>query len=190
MQLVPGLETMLVISRGAAQGWRVAFWTVLGMTLVAGAIQLPLLIFGVAAAVQSSPVVLKTLRLMGAIYLMALGARLLLKATPIADSASRQAARLSAMREGAAINLSNPNSILFMLLFLPQFVEPARGPVTLQLMLLGVTQKVMGFAVLICTALASGAVGKWLKRHPKGILWQQRLAGAAILAIGAYFLLG
>src|SRR3954454_250937 len=30
MQLVPGPETMLVISRGIGQGRRVAFWTVLG----------------------------------------------------------------------------------------------------------------------------------------------------------------
>src|SRR4051794_21498244 len=46
MQLVPGPETMLVISRGIGQGRRVAFWTVLGMTLVRGAIQLPLLALG------------------------------------------------------------------------------------------------------------------------------------------------
>jgi hypothetical protein len=35
MQLVPGPETMLVLSRGIGQGRRVAFWTVLGMTLAA-----------------------------------------------------------------------------------------------------------------------------------------------------------
>jgi threonine/homoserine/homoserine lactone efflux protein len=29
MQLVPGPETMLVLSRGTGQGRRVAFWTVL-----------------------------------------------------------------------------------------------------------------------------------------------------------------
>src|SRR4051812_26630684 len=49
MQLVPGPETMLVMSRGIGQGRRVAIWTVLGMTLAAGVIQVPLLALGIAS---------------------------------------------------------------------------------------------------------------------------------------------
>jgi hypothetical protein len=38
MQLLPGPETVLVVSRGIGQGRRVAFWTVFGMTMAAGTI--------------------------------------------------------------------------------------------------------------------------------------------------------
>jgi threonine/homoserine/homoserine lactone efflux protein len=50
-QLVPGPESMLILSRGIGQGRRIAVWTVVGMTLVAGSIQLPLLALGVASLV-------------------------------------------------------------------------------------------------------------------------------------------
>jgi hypothetical protein len=62
MQLVPGPETMLVMSRGIGQGRWVAFWTVLGMTVAAGAIQLPLLALGIASVVRSSPFAFGLLR--------------------------------------------------------------------------------------------------------------------------------
>jgi threonine/homoserine/homoserine lactone efflux protein len=189
MQLVPGPETMLVISRGMGQGWLAAFWTVVGMTLIAGAIQLPLLVLGIAAAVKSLHL-FDLLRLIGALYLIVLGVRLLRNGVGIAFTESpSQVSRLHAMREGAIANLTNPNPMLFMLAFLPQFVEPARGAVAMQLMVLGMTQKVIGFAVLICTALVSGVIGQWINSHPQGIVWQGRFAGAAIIAIGVYLLL-
>ena len=54
MQLVPGPETILVVSRGIGEGRRVCFYTVLDMTLIAGAIQLPLLALGVASLLAAS----------------------------------------------------------------------------------------------------------------------------------------
>ncbi|MBV8575317.1 MAG: hypothetical protein JOZ58_09815 [Acetobacteraceae bacterium] len=54
MQLVPGPETMLVVSSGIGEGRRVCFYTVWGMTLIAGAIQLPLLALGVASLLAAS----------------------------------------------------------------------------------------------------------------------------------------
>jgi hypothetical protein len=71
-----------------------------------------------------------------------------------------------AIREGLVANLANPSPPSFMLAFLPQFVDPSRGSVIAQLLVLGATQKVTGFAVLGATALASGAVGGWLARRP------------------------
>src|SRR3954453_20971743 len=78
MQLLPGPETMLVVSRGIGQGRRVAVWTVLGTTLAAGAIQLPLLALGIASVLRSSPLAFELLRWTGAAYLACLGTKLLL----------------------------------------------------------------------------------------------------------------
>jgi threonine/homoserine/homoserine lactone efflux protein len=77
------------------------------------------------------------------------------------------------MREGLIANLTNPNPLIFMLAFLPQFVDPERGPVAAQLLVLGATQKATGFAILGATALAAGAVGGWLARRPGWIAWQE-----------------
>ena len=89
-----------------------------------------------------------------------------------------------AVREGLVANLTNPHPLVFMLAFLPQFVDPSRGSVTAQLLLLGATQKATGFAVLGATALASGAVGGWLARRPGLVVWQERFAGAVMVALG------
>jgi threonine/homoserine/homoserine lactone efflux protein len=95
----------------------------------------------------------------------------------------------AALRDGLVANLTNPNPLVFMLAFLPQFVDPARGAVTAQLLLLGATQKATGFVVLGMTALASGTVGRWLARQPDLIVWQERLAGVAMIALGARLLM-
>jgi hypothetical protein len=49
--------------------------------------------------------------------------------------------------------------------FLPQFVDPAHGSITAQLLTLGMTQKVTGFAILGSAAITSAAIGRWLSRR-------------------------
>src|SRR5882757_7672828 len=75
-QLVPGPDNLLVLSRGIGYGRRVALHTVIGMTLAAGAVPLPLLAVGVASIVRFPPVAFELLRCAGAFYLVWLGAKL------------------------------------------------------------------------------------------------------------------
>lgn len=96
---------------------------------------------------------------------------------------------LAAVRDGLVTNLTNPNSLVLMLAFLPQFVDPARGSATAQLLLFGATQKATGFAVLGATALASGAVGGWLAQRPGFVAWQERFAGAVMVVLGLRLLM-
>jgi threonine/homoserine/homoserine lactone efflux protein len=192
MQAVPGPETMLVLSRGIGEGRRLAFWTVVGMTLAAGAVQLPLLALGVASLVRSSPLAFELLRWTGAAYLVWLGAGLLLRRRAgaaaqgggITPTAAAAPSVWKAVRQGLIANLTNPQPLVFMLAFLPQFVDPSRGSVTAQLLTLGATQKATGFAILGATAIASGAVGGWLARRPGLLAWQERFAGAVMVALG------
>ncbi|MBV9551735.1 MAG: LysE family translocator [Alphaproteobacteria bacterium] len=193
MQLVPGPETMLVISRGIGEGQRVCFYTVLGMTLIAGIIQLPLLVSGVAAIVAASRLAFELLRCGGAIYLLWLGARLMLSrdaaGVGIGQSVQHERSAVEAMRDGLAANLGNPNPIVFMVAFLPQFIDGGRGSVTMQLLVLGATQKLTGFLVLGSTALICGAMGGLLARRPGWLIWQQRIAGLALVGLALRLLL-
>lgn len=75
------------------------------------------------------------------------------------DRGGRAAGPFAAAREGMAGNLANPWPITFMVAFLPQFVDPEAGPVTLQMLLLGATQKMTGVLVLGTYAIGSGAIG-------------------------------
>jgi len=55
IQLSPGPDMLLVIGRGVGQGRRTAFMSAVGMTLVAGFVQVLLLALGIASPVQASP---------------------------------------------------------------------------------------------------------------------------------------
>ncbi|WP_245472628.1 LysE family translocator [Mesorhizobium sp. M7A.F.Ca.MR.148.00.0.0] len=133
---------MLVMARGIGQGRDVALFTVLGMTLGAGLVQLPLIAFGLSSLVHASPLAFNLLRWAGAAYIVWLGVRLLLSSSATIPTGDLKALRpLAAAREGMIANLSNPWPLMFMVAFLPQFVDPHRGSVTLQLVLLGATQK-------------------------------------------------
>lgn len=182
---------MLVMARGIGQGRGVALFTVLGMTLGAGLVQLPLLALGISSLVSASPMAFNLLRWAGAAYLVWLGITLLLASPASLNVADMKNVRpLTAAREGMIANLVNPWPITFMIAFLPQFVDPNGGSVTLQLLLLGATQKMTGVLVLGSYAIASGSIGAWIMDRPRVRLWQQRIAGCFIVGLGIRMAVG
>jgi threonine/homoserine/homoserine lactone efflux protein len=186
LQITPGPDMMLIVGRGIGQGRRIALLSAVGMTAVAGIIQVSLLVLGVASLLAATPVALTALRWVGSAYLIFLGVKLV-RASLADHAAPIPAAPVTAwraVREGAINNLTNPKPLLFMFAFLPQFVDPARGPVWLQLLVLGCLQKLSGLIALGSTALASGAVGGWLARRPEARAWQERFTGLVMIALG------
>lgn len=189
-QLTPGPDMMLVMGRGIGQGRRVALATAFGC-VAAGIIQLPLLAFGVASLVRSSPLAYDLLRYAGAAYLFYLGLKLIFarSAGTAPVPVHRKATASSAIVQGMIANLTNPKTLVFMLAFLPQFVDPGRGPVILQLLLLGATTKATGLVTLGTVAIASGSVGQWVSRRPGFLAWQEKLIGAVMIALGLRLLI-
>lgn len=173
LEISPGPDMMLTIARGVGQGRRIALFTVLGNVFVAGFVQVSFLVLGLVAVVHAWPVALDLFRWAGAAYLMWLGIKMI--ATSGTDTRLRKTAKISdwsAVKEGALNSLTNPKSLLFMFAFLPQFVDPAAGPVWLQLLVLGSIQKLAGIISLGSVAMASGTFGNWLSKHPGFIKWQ------------------
>ena len=185
MQMPPGPDSMLVMARGVGQGRKIALFTVLGMTVGAGVVQLPLLALGVSSLIKASPLAFTALQWSGAAYLVWLGLRMVFKAnyTP-ARHGTRPIKPLTAAREGMIANLINPWPITFMVAFLPQFVDPHGSSATLQMLVLGATQKMTGVFVLGTYAIASGSLGSWIMTRPHVRLWQQRIAGIFIVGLG------
>lgn len=176
---------MLVTARGIGQGRTVALFTVLGMTVGAAMVQLPLVALGVTSLLRASPLAFAALQWVGSAYLVWLGLRLIFTAPDARVQQDKSPIEpLAAAREGMIANLINPWPITFMVAFLPQFVDPHGSSVTLQLLVLGATQKITGVLVLGVYALASGSIGSWIMTRPRVRLWQQRIAGLFIVGLG------
>lgn len=193
LQASPGPHMLLVVGRGVGQGRRVALLTAAGATLLAGLVQLPLLALGVASLIQTSPLAFDLLRWAGAAYLVWLGARLLFRSGSGLDGigAGSPVSDRAALRDGMISNLLNPKVLVFMLAFLPQFVDPnGTWSVTAQLIALGTMQKLSGFVILAGVALGAGGLGNWLSRRPRLLVWQSRFTGIVLVALGLRLALG
>ena len=185
LELSPGPDMMLVMARGIGQGKRTALCTVFGMVFVAGVVQVALLVFGLASVVSRYPLALQLLQWAGAAYLIYLGIKTCVSRTsPLQQRPTRAISDWQAVRQGAANSLTNPKSLLFMFAFLPQFVDPAYGPVWLQLLILGSIQKLTGILSLGAVAIAAGSAGQWLGRNQRILQWQEKFTGLVMVALG------
>lgn len=186
-----GPDMLLVISRGVAHGRRTAISTALGC-VAAGVIQIPLLAFGLASLIASSPVAYDVLRWAGAGYLVYLGIKLMLarqvQEERIAPAAAPALVPWRAFSQGMLTNLTNPATLTFMLAIIPQFAQPSAGSITLQLVVLGVTMKGTGVIVLGSVALASSTASAWLTRRRGFLIWQERFAGAVLVVAATHLL--
>lgn len=187
--LTPGPDMMFVLgqtlSGGARRGWAAAsgIWLgAAGHVAMAG--------FGVAALLAAEPALFHALRLGGALYLLWLGAGALRDAwrgAPALRPTAGEARRV--VLHGAMCNLLNPKIALFFLAFLPQFVDPARGPAWAQMLLLGAMLPILSvpfFALLIAGA---GRAATRLGASARAARWLHGVAGALFLGLGLRLLL-
>jgi threonine/homoserine/homoserine lactone efflux protein len=182
---IPGPNHVYIVTRslsqGRAAGLASAFGVEAGTLVHIGAAAA-----GLSAIVASSALAFDVLRYLGAAYLVYLGVRTLLRRDALAFDGSAAAVPLRRVfADGAMVNVLNPKVALFFLAFLPQFVDPGRGPVAVQVVGLGVILAVIGLASDIGYALAAGVLGSWLRARPGFLRWQRLVAGGIYLSLGA-----
>ena len=184
IQISPGPDMMMVIARGIGQGRRVALTCVAGIS-AAALVQVPALALGVATVFEKSELAYAILKNIGAVYLIYLGIRFLLgSSNPGLSQESAVKSARAAFYQGFWGNLANPKSLVFLLAFLPQFVDPVRGNVATQLLVLGLIHKSVGLLVDGSVAIVSGSSGNWLRKHPGFAKWQERLVGTMLVGLG------
>ena len=189
LNITPGPDSLLIMSRSASQGWRAGSAAALGIgtgTLVhvlAGAL-------GLSALLAASATAFVVVKLLGAAYLVWLGLGMLWQrrsdpAGPAAPPPRQAPLSLWAIfRQGLLTNVLNPKVALFFLAFVPQFISADAAHKGLAFMLLGLIFDLNG--MLWCHALAWFTAGA--SRHirvPKAWLaLLNRGIGALFLAFG------
>ena len=140
---------------------------------------------GLSAILVTSALAFKVVKFLGAGYLIYLGVRKLLDRQDGGEVAALKPQSLSRVfTQGVVVNVLNPKTALFFFAFLPQFVDPARGSPTAQILLLGFI--FVGLAIVSDSlyALLAGALGSWLRRTA-AFRWGQRyVSGGIYIALG------
>ena len=167
LALAPGPDNIFVLTQSAMSGRAAGFWVTLG--LCTGLIVHTLAVaIGVAAVIATSALAFSVLKYAGAAYLLYLAwqAWTANKTNfPGGTDESPNAGQL--YRRGVLMNVMNPKVAIFFLAFLPQFIDPAKGQIPLQVFLLGLTFMVATLIVFGAAAWGAGGLGNWLRRSSR-----------------------
>lgn len=186
MVLTPGPNMLYLISRSLSQGPKAGLIS-LGGVACGFVVYMLSAAFGITAIVFAVPVAYDALRLAGAAYLAWLAWNALKPgARPIFETRSLpvdRPQRLFAM--GFVTSLLNPKVAVLYLSLLPQFVDPARGHVLVQSVMLGLLQIAISVTVNGMIALSAGSVALFLKERPFWALVQRWLMGTVLAGLAA-----
>ena len=103
------------------------------------------------------------------------------------EKAEDRAGGMSEVRKlygrGIIMNITNPKVSMFFLAFLPQFAEPARGPVVFQLLVLGGVFILATLLVFGSIAFLAGYLGAALSRSARVQKAVNKIAGLIFLGL-------
>ncbi|MAY86742.1 MAG: threonine transporter RhtB [Pseudooceanicola sp.] len=185
LNFTPGADMMFCLGQGLRSGPRAALAASAGIS--AGAlVHVTIAGLGLGAAINAMPWLFDVIRWVGVGYLLYLATGAIRGATAKAPA---PVAPRRAFRSGFIVNLTNPKVILFVLAFIPQFVDPAR-PVLAQFLIFGVVLAVGGFFINGAVGVFAGGAGKRLAGSGRAQAWLGRISGAifAGLALRLAFL--
>jgi len=193
LNLMPGPDSLLIMTRSATQGWRAGSAAALGIG--AGTmIHIFAAALGLSALLSTSAAAFMVVKWVGAAYIIYVGigmlrAKLRGEADAKTDGAMAAAitARLPYRRiffQGFLTNVLNPKVALFFLAFVPQFISADSSSKPLAFIILGCIFNVNG--MLWCNGLAvfTAFASARLKVKPLVALWLNRVTGGLFVALG------
>lgn len=170
LNLTPGADMMFCFAQGLRRGPRPA-WAASGGIALGAIVHATIAGLGLAALIAAHPALLDVIRWIGVAYLLWLAVKSLRSTrSEIPQDASRHA-----FRDGLFVNLTNPKVILFILAFIPQFIDPAL-PVLPQFLAYGVILGLGGFVINGLVGQMAGGAGNRLARSDTFARWLGRVS--------------
>lgn len=185
--VTPGPNMIYLVSRSISQGPRAGLISLAGVAtgflfyMFAAAVGISALLFAVPYAYDA-------LRFGGAAYLLWLawqavrpGGRSPFEVRQLPKDGP---GKLFLM--GLMTNLLNPKVAMVYLSLLPQFIDPERGHVLAQTIVLGITQICISITVNSMIALAAGGISLFLMRNPLWLAVQRWLMGTVLAGLAVH----
>jgi threonine/homoserine/homoserine lactone efflux protein len=182
---IPGPSVFYIVTRSLVQGRRAGVTSMLGVQ-AGGLVHVVAAAFGVSALIASSATAFTIVKYAGAAYLVALGLRkLLARSADGPEPEPRGPASLSRLFwHGVVVNVLNPKTALFFLAFLPQFIDPAAGPVAPQMLVLGMLLVGLGVLSDGTYALLAAGAGRRLRAAAASRRLLERISGGMFVGLG------
>ena len=184
---VPGPSVLFVVTRSLTLGRSAGVATVVGNT--AGVyVQVIAVAFGLGALVQESTELFTAIKLCGAGYLVFLGVQAFRHRRSLAaalDQPVEPKLLRRILADGFVVGLLNPKAIVFFMAVLPQFVDPSRGSVTPQLLVLGAIFCLIALISDSLWALLAGSARAWLVSSPGRLSAVGGTGGLVMIGLGA-----
>jgi len=185
--LIPGPSVLFTIGRALTIGRAGALRSVAG-NAVGSFVQVVAVAIGVGALVARSAELYAAIKYVGAAYLVFLGVQAFRHRGELSASVAGVAPRVRSARrqllDGFVVGVSNPKTIVFFTVVLPQFTDPHRGSVPLQLFLLGVIFPLIAVVCDSVWALVAATARGWFARSPRRIAAVGGAGGVAIATLG------
>ncbi|KWN08706.1 lysine transporter LysE [Burkholderia territorii] len=189
LNITPGPDTAYIVGRSVAQGRGAGLMSALGIS--AGCcVHALACAFGLTALLAASAAAFTVIKLVGAAYLIYLGARMIL-AKQAAAPAGAEAARATAAKplrqlfmQGFWTNVLNPKVVLFFVSFFPQFVSADSPHKALAFLALGSVFVVMSTVWTCIVAWVAGSVTQRFSGKPGVRKWLDRTVGSAFVGLG------
>jgi threonine/homoserine/homoserine lactone efflux protein len=189
LNLAPGPDSLLVMTRSALHGWRAGSAAALG--ICAGTfVHIFAAALGLSALLATSAVAFAVVKYLGAIYLLYAGVRLLFgksreaAAVPEARAHHQPWSQAQIFAQGFLTNVLNPKVALFFVAFVPQFIAPDSADKALAFVLLGVIFNTTGTLWCHILALLTTFASRKLRASARVADWLQRAIGAMFISFG------
>ena len=184
MVLTPGPNMIYLVSRSICQG-PMAGLISLGGVALGFVVYMLLTAFGITVLLLAVPFAFEVLKFCGALYLGWLAWQALRPGgrSPfqVRDLPADSPRKLFVM--GLVTNLLNPKVAILYMSLLPQFIDPTRGSVLLQSLVLGFTQIIIGVTGNGLIALSAGTIALFLAGRPFWMVVQRWLMGTVLAAL-------
>ena len=206
LNVTPGPDTAFIVGRSVSQGRKAGIVSALGIS--AGCcVHALACAFGLTAVLAASATAFTVIKFVGAIYLIYLGARMLLAgnakaAGNVANGAAQNDPDTALATESGPVtakpvkslrsvfvsgfwtNVLNPKVILFFVSFFPQFVSTSSAHKTLAFLVLGAVFVVMSTVWNCGVAWVAGSVTERMRGRPTVRQWIDRIVGTAFIGLG------
>lgn len=189
LAITPGPGIFYVLTRTLTGGTREGVLSSFG-TLLGGLVHVLAAALGLSAVLAASATAFTVLKYVGAIYLVWIGVRMILKRNEDAGLGQAVPTSKHALRQGILTELLNPKTGLFFLSFLPQFVSPERGHAVFQFLVLGTISVGLNTTIDLAIVMFAVPFGRFLRTNRQFRRNQRLASGVGMIGLGAFVAFG